>query len=310
MRARNRRFRAIVWFPLLIVIAAPSPAVEPAAADPVVASMDKLVLRVSDLRRLLDAQPPEVRRQVTATPDSLDRLARTEVFRRILLEEARARGWDKRPEVVAQLELAREQLLVNSYVGNLAQPPADYPAEAEIEALYKARSSELTVPPRKHLAQIFLATGEGAAGEDSGIRRRAEALSRQARERAADFAALARANSQHQASASQGGDMGWLADAEVIPELRGAVGGLAAGQVSDPVRSAAGWHIVKLIEARPATLRPLGEVREALVAALRTSRARENERRHLDRLAEKAPLTINQPALEKLLDASPRSARQ
>jgi peptidylprolyl isomerase len=291
----------------MILAAVPAPAAEP-AADPVVAGMGSVVLRTSDLRRLLDAQPPEVRRQVSATPDALDRLTRTEVFRRVLLDEARAKAWDKRPDVVAQLERAREQLLVSTYIGNLAQPPADYPGEAEVEALYKARMAELSVPPQKRLAQIFLDAGATDNGPE--IRRKAEALSRQAREKNADFAALARANSQHQASAGQGGDMGWLADAEMIPELRGVIVGLAAGQVSDPIRGASGWHVVKVIEARPAAVRPLAAVRDVLVAALRKTRARENEQRHLDRLAEKTPLSINQAALEKLLDTAPGTARQ
>ncbi len=300
---------ATLLLPLMILLATPSPAAEPVVADAVVARMGSVVLRVSDLRRLLDAQPPEVRRQVTSTPDALDRLARTEAFRRTLLEEARAKGWDKRPEVVAQVELAREQLLVSTYIGNLAEPPADYPGEAEIEAFYKARTAELTAPPRKHLAQIFLATGAGTDNE-SEIRRKAEALGRQGREKNADFAALARANSQHQASASQGGDMGWLADAEMIPELRSVVAGLSAGKVSEPIRSASGWHVVKVLDARPAALPPLSAVRESLAAALRKSKARENERRHLDRLAEKAPLSINKAALQILLDKSSPGPRQ
>lgn len=307
--ARIGRLTANLLLLLMVMAGTPSRAAEPATADPVVASMGGIVLRVSDLRRLLDAQAPEVRRQVTATPDALDRLTRTEMFRRVLLKEARAKAWDKRAEVVAQMELAREQLLVATYIANLAEPPADYPGDAEIEATYKARTAELTAPPQKHLAQIFIAS-IGGSDEDAAIRRKAEALVRQARDNNADFAALARANSQHQASASQGGDMGWLADAEMIPELRAVVAGLSAGKISEPIRSAAGWHVVKVLEAKPAAVLPLAAARQSLVAALRKSKARENERRHLDGLAEKAPLSVDKAALENLLDQPPRGQRQ
>lgn len=309
MRVRTGHLIVIALLPLATLVATAAQAAEQApAADPVVARMGSVVLRVSDLRLLLDAQAPEVRRQVTATPDVLDRLTRTELFRRVLLDEARASGWDKRPEVVAQMARAREQLLVNTYIGKLTQAPGDYPAEAEVEALYKARAAELTVPPRKRLAQIFLAVDGSGNGPEIG--RKAESLSRRAREKNADFAALARANSQHQESAGQGGDLGWLAETDMIPELRGVIAGLAPGQVSDPIRSANGWHVVKVVEDRPVTVRPLASVREALVASLRRTRARENEQRYLDRLAEKSPPSISHASLEQLLDKPSGGSRQ
>lgn len=309
MRTRTTALAASAMFAAVLMLAVTVRAAEQApAADPEVARMGSVVLRVSDLRRLLDAQAPEVRRQVAATPELLDRLTRTELFRRVLLNEARASGWDKRPEIAAQMDRAREQLLVNTYIGNLTQAPGSYPSDAEVEALYKARAVELTVPPRKRLAQIFLAADGSGNGTEIG--RKAESLSRRAREKDADFATLARTNSQHQESAGQGGDMGWLAEAEMIPELRGVVAGLAPSQVSDPIRSASGWHVVKVVEERPATVRPLASVRGALVASLRRARARENEQRHLDRLAEKTPLSINESALKQLLDKPSGGSRQ
>lgn len=68
-------------------------------------------------------------------------------------------------------------------------------------------------------------------------------------ERGADFAALARELSAG-SSAPQGGDLGWLPLGSLLPEVRDAVQGLAAGQISAPVRSQSGVQLFRLLERR------------------------------------------------------------
>jgi peptidyl-prolyl cis-trans isomerase SurA len=65
----------------------------------------------------------------------------------------------------------------------------------------------------------------------------------------ADFAALAKEYSDD-ATADQGGDLGWLARGAVVPEFQQAMDALAPGQISEPFRSRFGWHLVQVIERR------------------------------------------------------------
>jgi peptidyl-prolyl cis-trans isomerase SurA len=83
----------------------------------------------------------------------------------------------------------------------------------------------------------------------------------------ADFAALAREHSQD-ASAAQGGDLGWASPGQFVPEFEEAMNRLAPGQVSDPLVSRFGVHLIQLMERRKATLTP-AEQREAVRAMLR-----------------------------------------
>jgi len=62
----------------------------------------------------------------------------------------------------------------------------------------------------------------------------------------ADFALLAQENSQDQSSASKGGELGWFTRDEFGPEFGNAVAGLQANQVSQPIRTQAGYHLIKL----------------------------------------------------------------
>jgi peptidyl-prolyl cis-trans isomerase SurA len=64
-----------------------------------------------------------------------------------------------------------------------------------------------------------------------------------------DFAQLARANSED-TSASKGGDLGWISPGDTVPEFERAMNALQPGQISEPVRSPFGWHLIQVVERR------------------------------------------------------------
>jgi peptidyl-prolyl cis-trans isomerase SurA len=89
----------------------------------------------------------------------------------------------------------------------------------------------------------------------------------------ADFAALAREFSQD-ASAKEGGDLGWASAGMFVPEFEERMNSLAPGQVSDPLVSRFGVHLIQVLERRNSTLNPR-EQREAVRAALREKKLEE-----------------------------------
>ncbi len=68
-----------------------------------------------------------------------------------------------------------------------------------------------------------------------------------------DFAQLARANSED-TSASKGGDLGWISPGDTVPEFERAMNALQPGQISEPVRSPFGWHLIQVVERRSADM--------------------------------------------------------
>lgn len=127
-------------------------------------------------------------------------------------------------------------------------------SEAEIDSfLAQAQKQGVQLPEgapmRQYRAQHILLkadTENAAAAAESSIRK----IYAQARS-GADFGTLARQYSQD-GSASAGGDLGWFGDGVMVPEFESAVHKLKPGQVSAPVRTQFGWHIVKLNEVREA----------------------------------------------------------
>ena len=65
-----------------------------------------------------------------------------------------------------------------------------------------------------------------------------------------DFATLALANSQDTLSAARGGDLGWMSQGDTVPEFEEAMNKLAPGEISPPVKSEFGWHLIQVQERR------------------------------------------------------------
>ncbi len=277
---------------------------QPAAGDAVIGKMGNVELKTSDMRRIIDAQPPEVRKQIAGGIPELDRLVRNELVRQALLAEAKAKGWDKKPDVALMLDRAREQALLQIYMGEVAKPPASVPSEDDVKQAYEANKSQLAVPAQFQLAQIFVSAPEGTdKATATAAQKKAADLAAKAQVKGADFAKLAKESSDHKDTAPKGGDLGWLAEPQIFPEIRAAVGKMEKGDVSPPIHSASGWHIVKLVDKKPAGVRPLSEVREVIVSQLRLRRAQEMERAYIETMISRTQQTVNQIELSKLQGA-------
>ena len=120
-------------------------------------------------------------------------------------------------------------------------------SEDEINAaIARARAQGITLPqatPKtQYHAQHILIASQGERAQ-----RLAQRLAQNA-QRGADFSDLARQYSQD-GSAANGGDLGWLSEGETVPEFERAMRGLKPGQVSAPVHTQFGWHVIRLVEA-------------------------------------------------------------
>ena len=272
-----------------------------AAAEDLVGKMGDVELHSSELKAILEAQAPDARRQLATDPAALERLVRSELMRKAVLNEARQKGWDKRPELQPLLERARDQVVVSSFVGNVAKPGDGYPSEEEIKQFYESNKAQLLAPPQYQLAQIFLPAAEGtdkAKAEEA--KKKIGELSAKLGKSGADFTKLAKENSAHKESADKGGELGWVGEAQMVPEIRRAMSGMNKGEVSPPVKSAAGWHLIKLLDKKPAATRPLADIRANLMVAMRNRKSQDMERAYLEALSIKLPPTINQIELGKL----------
>jgi peptidylprolyl isomerase len=226
---------------------------------------------------------------------------RSELMRKAVLNEAKQKGWDKRQELQPLIERARDQVIVSSFVGNVAKPGDGYPTEDEIKQFYETNKAQMLAPAQYQLAQIFLpATDATDKAKAEEARKKIGELSAKLGKTGAEFAKLAKENSAHKESAEKGGELGWASEEQMVPEIRRAVTAMNKGDVSQPIKSAAGWHLVRLLDKKSAATRPLADIRPNLVIAMRNRKAQDMERSYLEALSIKLPPTINQIELSKL----------
>ena len=86
----------------------------------------------------------------------------------------------------------------------------------------------------------------------------------------------------------------------MVPEIRRAVTGMNKGEISPPIKSAAGWHLIRLLDKKPATTRPLADIRANLIVAMRNRKSQDMERAYFEALSIKLPPTVKQIELGKL----------
>jgi parvulin-like peptidyl-prolyl isomerase len=270
-------------------------------SEGVAGRMGAVEVKTTELRRILDAQPAQVKKQVTGAIGDLDRLVRSELIRQALLNEARAKAVDKKPDVALMMERARDQALLQAYMTEIARPPSGFPSEEDIKQAYESNKAALATVAEFNLAQIFVALAENAdKAAVTAATKKAGDLAAKAQAKGADFAKLAREQSEQKETAAKGGELGWLPENQIIPEIRNAVSRIEKGEVTGPIRSASGFHIVKLLDKKPPGTRTLAEVRETIVNQMRLRRAQEIERNYIEGMVSRSQVTINQSELTKL----------
>ena len=148
-------------------------------------------------------------------------------------------------------------------VAELVRSPAGFHVLKVVE---KIRPGLPTMAVTQSRARHILLVPSASLSE-AEARRKLTEFKKQVVANQADFAALARDNSQD-GSAAQGGDLGWASPGMFVPEFEATMNRLAPGEVSDPLLSRFGLHLIQLLERRKASLTP-EQQREAVRAMLR-----------------------------------------
>lgn len=285
--------------------AAPAPTTLPASGSgnsgkvsgDIVARVGGMDVSADELKSYVGALGEREQAALAKDPALLSQSVRLLLANRLVLQEAQAKKWDERPEIAAQLQRVRDSAIVELYLQSVTVAPAGFPSDDELQKTYDANRAAFLVPRQFELGQIFVALPQNAdkAAEDKA-RKLLDEVQQKLRAPGADFAALAKSVTE----ANDGGEIGWVAENAIRPEIRALVIGLSKGGISEPIKLDDGWHILRLIDTKAAYTRTLPEVREALAQQMRTERAGALRRAYLAELLRQNPPVLNEFALSNL----------
>lgn len=233
-----------------------------------------------------------------------------------ILHRARAEGFEQRPDVaqaIRRLIIARYQEEHDRQVPPAGSAPIP---DAAVSAFYREQASQFGLPPAVRGEIIFLAVDRKApAARREARRMEAEALRQQVAQRG--FHQLAIQHSEDQATRYQGGATGWLtkdpASGAADPALVQAMFDCREpGELAPVVEGAGGFYVARLVEKRPAGVRPLAEVRPLIEHRLRQEEARKRDGEFRTAMREGLDIRVDREAMDRVRlpaqpDAPPRT---
>lgn len=291
---------------LALALALCVPAAWAVQGDEPVGTSGPVSVTQQEVQALVALLPAARREQLSRNPAELEQWVRARLADKQLQQEAAAQQWAQRPEVARQIEAATRQLVALSYLASVSQAPSDYPSEPELAAAYNRLKGGLLKPAGYRVSQVFIPAPLGDPAAQAAARRAAGEVTQKARKPKADFSRLAAEYGK--GAAQPPADTGWVTLDQLLPEVRPVVASLKPGQVSEPVQSAAGLHVLKLVAVREAQQATLEETRDRLRARMRQERQEQIARAYLDGLANGASVKVDVPAMKRILEHAPSSS--
>jgi len=144
----------------------------------------------------------------------------------------------------------------------------------EVQEAYESRIGQLTRPEERRASHILIAAGASATPEQKvKAKAKAEALLAEAKKNPKGFAELAKTNSEDPGSAAEGGDLGFFSQGKMVKPFDDAVFGMKIGEITGPVESPFGFHIIKLEAVKRPEAPNFETVKASVEEELKKSRA-------------------------------------
>ncbi|MET0089224.1 MAG: SurA N-terminal domain-containing protein [Candidatus Thiodiazotropha sp.] len=161
-----------------------------------------------------------------------------------------------------------------------------------LRGFYDTHLEQFGVPEERRASHILLTLSRDAdEADEKAVLEKLQAIKGRL-DQGESFADLAKEFSQDPGSAAEGGDLGFFGKGIMDPVFEGSVFSLQEGQVSEPVRSSFGYHLIKLTGIKPGTVKSFEEARDDADKGYRKS---EGERRYFELAEELANLSYEQP---------------
>ena len=290
-----------------------APAQKPQAAaspaDNVVAHLGSRDVTAAQVRAFVATLDAGQQAAIIRDPALLTQVVRTMLANQLVLKEAIEKKWEQQPAVATQLDRLRESAITEIYLQAVSAAQPGFPDEADVEKVYEANKVAFLVPRQFQIAHIYLALPAGAdKAKEDAVKKKLADIQSKLKQPGADFAAIASSDSDDRETTSRGGEIGWVVDTQLRPEIKAQVQGMAKGAVSEPIKLEDGWQFVKLLDTKASYTRPLSEVHELIVQRLRAQRAEANRRAYLAKLLEQSPPAINEIALAKIFSEAGETA--
>jgi parvulin-like peptidyl-prolyl isomerase len=250
-----------------------------------VATIDGEKVTLQEFNAELDKIPMNMKMMVASQSgkrDFLDRL----VVKKLLIKEAKKDKIEKEKEFQDRMNDIREQLIIESLLKKKVTAETQFKDE-DLQKYYDAHKEEFKKGPEIQTRQIVVKTEQEAKDIQVKIAK------------GEDFAQLAKQYSIDPAAKTSGGDIGYHPKGTLIPQFEEAAFKLTkVGQVTPPVKTQLGYHLIKLEGVREGSYVPFAEVKDFIRQKLGQEKQTEVLKKYIDDLKKNAKIVINEAAIK------------
>jgi peptidyl-prolyl cis-trans isomerase C len=237
------------------------------ADDQVLVQNKDVQITSKDFEADLDRIPADNRVEVLASRDRIRKLLETLLINKTMAARARKAGIDHEPGMLKRLELADDKVLADEEIKRATDQAAIPDFEQRASEIYKINSEKFTIPAEVHASHILVAINKDRSAEDA--LKRIQEVRKQALA-GKSFADLALEYSDDPSVKNNKGDLGFFKASTMIKSFSDVAFAMnTPEQISEPVQTRFGYHIIQFHEKHPETIRPYAEVKEGILKELR-----------------------------------------
>ena len=272
----------------------PQKAEKTGADADVLAKVGDRKITFQEFRKKIDRIPKRHRNKITSKDKSriLDQMIESSLF----AMEAGEMKLDQDEDVQTQIKNSTDRILFFAYYNKMIIPNINI-TDDDIKQYYESNPSRFKEAEKVRASQILLRLRPDAAKDKiMEVKNLAENLKKRL-DNGEDFAELARKYSQDRGTKQKGGDMGFFSGKKKPAQVSKAAFALQPGQVSKPVKSVAGYHIIMVTGKKPEGIKSPDSVRNEIKTILTKEKGMELRKEKKGLLEKKYGVSIN----EKLL---------
>ncbi len=230
---------------------------------------------------------PGPSRAYLAAPDRKRQFVDNLILNELLFSEAQKAGYDTDPDIEKQVADMRKRLVVQRLMREYQTPPTISDDEAK---KYYDNNPGLFSSTQIKASHILV------KDEDVARKLRAELVADPSK-----FADKAKELSIDKTSGAKGGDLGKFGPGRMVPEFERAAFALKKGEISEPVKTQYGWHIIMLVDREEGERKPFDQVKEQIKTTLRNKQMQDGIQAKFDGLRKAANVQIDEAALAKVV---------
>jgi len=251
-----------------------------------VAKVGSTTITQEDISREMQALPEQIQK-IFEGPEGTERFVNELVKKEILYQEAKKKGLDKSPDYQKKVEDFKKLTLIGQLLEKEIEEKVKV-SDKDVRDYYEAHKKDFTANNQVRASHILVKTEEEAKGIVEQLKK------------GADFAKIARAKSIDAGSAKNGGDLGFFSRGQMVPEFENAAFSLKAGEVSPPVRTQYGYHIIKVTERKEGNVVEFEKIKGLLTQRLTAEKQKEVFDSYINNLRNSYKVDINKEALSRI----------